>query len=150
MPDSSRFTQGGAKVRRICQSTIVGGACIELHHSDRILRTAWIEKEDFKIGIKKKKHWVDFYHYWMDVYTHFQHTFMFKQFEKLYFHPMTPLSLWCFWETQPWSESGKKSAQIKHCLQAKTIMCVNFVMRYNRRWTFFTGRSVKMNYGLIF
>ncbi len=40
-------------------------------------RTAWFEKRDFKIGIKKK-HWVDFYHYRMDVYTHFQHTIMFK------------------------------------------------------------------------
>ncbi len=31
---------GGSKVRRSCQSTIVGGACTELHHSDRNLRTA--------------------------------------------------------------------------------------------------------------
>ncbi len=42
------------KVRRACQSTIVGAVCTELHHSDRNLRTAWFEKEDFKIGIKKK------------------------------------------------------------------------------------------------
>ncbi len=35
--DSSQLTQGGSKVRRSCQSTIVG--------------TAWFEKEDFKIGI---------------------------------------------------------------------------------------------------
>ncbi len=147
MPDSSRFTQGGAKVRRICQSTIVGGACIELHHSDRNLRTAWIEKEDFKIGIKKKKLFIIIG--WM--FTHTSNTHLCSNNLKSYFfHPMTPFSLWCFWETQPWSESGKKSAQIKHCLQAKTIMCVNFVMRYNRRWTFFTGRSVRMNYGLIF
>ncbi len=79
---SSQLTQGGgSKVRRPCQSTIVGGVCTELRHSDRNLRTAWFEKEDFKIGIKKK-HWVDFYHYRMDVYTHFQHTFMFKQHVK--------------------------------------------------------------------
>ncbi len=45
-------------------------------------------REDFKI-----KHWVDFYHYRMDVYTHFQHTFMFKQFVKWILHPMTPLRL---------------------------------------------------------
>ncbi len=34
---------------------------------------------------------MDFYHYRMDVYTHFQHTFMFKQLVKLILHPMTPL-----------------------------------------------------------
>ncbi len=83
--DSSQLTQGGSKVRRSCQSTIVGAACAELRHSDRNLRTAWFEKGDFKI------HWVDFYHYRMDVYTHFQHTFMFKQLEKWILHPMTPL-----------------------------------------------------------
>ncbi len=81
MADSSKLTQGGSKVRRSCQSTIVGGACAELRHSDRNLRTAWFEKGGFKIGIKKKNT-VDFYHYRMDVYTHFQHTFMFKQLEK--------------------------------------------------------------------
>ncbi len=83
--NSSQLTQGGSKVRRPCQSTIVG-------HSDRNLRTAWFEKGDFKIGIKKK-HWVDLYHYRMDVYTHLQHTFMFKQLVKWILHLMTPLKL---------------------------------------------------------
>ncbi len=70
MADSSQLTQGGSKVRWPCQSTIVGVACAELRHSDRNLRTAWFKKEDFKIGIKKeKKHWVDFNHYRMDVYS---------------------------------------------------------------------------------
>ncbi len=77
MADSSRLIQGGSKVRRSCQSTIVGGACAELRIS---------EQPDLRKGILnrdlKKKHWVDFYHYRMDVYTHFQHTFMFKQLEK--------------------------------------------------------------------
>ncbi len=50
----TQFTQGGSKVRRSCQSTIVGGACADLHHSDRTLGTAWFEKGDFKTGIKKK------------------------------------------------------------------------------------------------
>ncbi len=40
MADSSQLTQGGFKVRRSCQSTIVGAACTELRHSDRNLRTA--------------------------------------------------------------------------------------------------------------
>ncbi len=40
------------------QSTIVGGACTELHHSDRNLRTAWFEKGDYKTGIKKKTGWI--------------------------------------------------------------------------------------------
>ncbi len=56
----TQFTQGRSKVRRSCQSTIVGGACTELHHSERNFRTAWLEKGDFKIGILKK-HWVDIY-----------------------------------------------------------------------------------------
>ncbi len=90
MADRWLHTQGGSKVRRSCQSTIVGAVCTEPRHSDRTLRTAWFEKGDFKIGIKKK-HWVDLYHYRMDVYTHFQHTFMFKQLEKWTLHPMTPL-----------------------------------------------------------
>ncbi len=87
MADSSQLTQGGgSKLRQSCQSTIVGGACTELRHSDRNLRTAWFEKGDLK------NHWVDFYHYRMDVYTHFQHTFMFKQHVKWILHPMTPLN----------------------------------------------------------
>ncbi len=68
MVDSSQLTQGGSKVRRPCQSTIVGLACAELRHSDRNLRTAWFEKGGFKIGILKN-HWVDFYNYRADVYT---------------------------------------------------------------------------------
>ncbi len=35
-----QLTQGGSKVRRPCQSTIVGGAYTELCHFDRALRTA--------------------------------------------------------------------------------------------------------------
>ncbi len=38
-----------------------------------------------------------------------------------------------------WSESGEKSAQIKHCLQVKTVlnnMWLDFDVRDNRRWTF--------------
>ncbi len=53
MTDSSQLTQGRCKVRRSCQSTVVGGVCTELRHSDRNLRTAWFKKGDFKIGIKK-------------------------------------------------------------------------------------------------
>ncbi len=45
MADSSQLTQGGSKVRRSCQSNIVGAACAELRHSDRNLR---FEKGDLK------------------------------------------------------------------------------------------------------
>ncbi len=65
------FSQGGSKVRRSCQSTIVGAVCTELRHSDRTLRTAWFENGDLK-----KKHWVDFYHYRMDVYTFPTHIYV--------------------------------------------------------------------------
>ncbi len=75
MAESSQLTQGGSKVRWPCQSTIVGAVCSELHHSDRNLRTARFEKGDFKIRIKKKQ-WVDFYHYRVDMYAHYQHTFV--------------------------------------------------------------------------
>ncbi len=87
MADSSQLTQCGSKVRQPCQSTIVGGACAEPHYSDRNPRTAWFEKGVLKQGIKKK-HWVYLYRYKMDVYTHFQHTFMFKQLEKWILHPI--------------------------------------------------------------
>ncbi len=43
------------------------------------------EQPDLRKGILKrdfKKNTVDFYHYRMDVYTHFQHIFMFKQLVK--------------------------------------------------------------------
>ncbi len=83
MADEWQLTQGRSKVRRSCQSTIVGVACAELRHSDRALRKAWFEKGDFK-----KKHWVDFYNYRMDVYKHFQHTFMFKLLEKVIRWPL--------------------------------------------------------------
>ncbi len=74
-----QLTQGGSEVWWPCQSTIVGAACTEIYNSDRNFRTAWFEKGDFKIGIKKEKHWLHLYHYSLDVYTNFKHTFMLKQ-----------------------------------------------------------------------
>ncbi len=44
----SAHSGGGAKVRRSCQSTLVGGACTEQRHTDRTLRTAWFQKRDLK------------------------------------------------------------------------------------------------------
>ncbi len=80
MADSTKLTQGGSKVRRSCQSTIVGG---RVQNYVILIGT---EQPDLRKGILKqgfkKKHCVDFYHYRMDVYTHFQHTFMFKQLVK--------------------------------------------------------------------
>ncbi len=86
MMDWWHLTQGGSKVRRPCQSTIVGVACAELRHSNRNLRTAWFEKGDFKMGIKKNEGIIIG---WMC--TRFQHTFMFNQLLKRILHPMTPL-----------------------------------------------------------
>ncbi len=66
----SLLTQCESKVRRPCQSIIVGGACSELHHSDRNLRTVWFERGDFKIGNKKKNTWwVFIYIGWMWTHT---------------------------------------------------------------------------------
>ncbi len=67
----TQLTQGGSKVRRSCQSTIVGAVCAELRHSDRNLRTAWFDKGDFKTGIKKKKNtgWIFIIIWWMCTHT---------------------------------------------------------------------------------
>ncbi len=62
----TQFTQGGSKVRRSCQSTIVGGACADLHHSDKTLGTAWFEKGDLK---KKNTGWIFIIIGWMCTYT---------------------------------------------------------------------------------
>ncbi len=43
---------GGPTVRRSYQSTIVGGACAKLRHSDRALRTAYLRKRVLKQGFK--------------------------------------------------------------------------------------------------
>ncbi len=86
MADSSQFTQGGSKVRRSCQSTIVGGACTELRHSDRNLRTVWFEKED----LKKNTGWIFIIVGWMR--THTSNTHLCSN-NKWILHPMTPLML---------------------------------------------------------
>ncbi len=52
-----------------------------------------------------------------------------------------------------WSESGEKSAQIKHCLQAKTSLTkhmAGFWFERQQEMHFFTGGSVIMDFGLIF
>ncbi len=82
MVDSSQLTQGGSKVRRPCQSTIGEGPVQNYVILTGISEQPDLRKRILKYRDKKKKHWVDFYHYRMDVYTHFQHTFMFKQLEK--------------------------------------------------------------------
>ncbi len=45
------------------------------------------------ILVDKKKHRVDFYHYRVVVYTHCQHTFMFKQHVKVHFTSDDPFKL---------------------------------------------------------
>ncbi len=80
-----RLTQGGSKVRRHCQSQIVGGAFIRVtSNRQEAERTAWFEKSRYYFKGLNKNHWVDFYDYRVNVYTHFQHTFyMFKQHVKV-------------------------------------------------------------------
>ncbi len=118
MADSSQLTQGGSKVRRSSQSTLVGGACTELRHSDGNLRTAWFEKGDLK---KKKKHWVDFYNYRMDVYTHFQHTFMFKQHVKWILHLMTPLTLYIILKRHLFNLTEKCTFHMSHVKHFRSV-----------------------------
>ncbi len=52
-----------------------------------------------------------------------------------------------------WSESGEKSAQIKHRLQAKTALnkyVAGFCCERQQEMDFFTGGSIIMDYGLVF
>ncbi len=51
-----------------------------------------------------------------------------------------------------WSESGEKSAQIKHRLQAKTALnkyVAGFWCEIQQEMHFFTGGSIIMDYGLV-
>ncbi len=83
MADSSQLTQGGSKVGRSCQSTIVGAVCVELRQSDRNLRTAWFEKRDSKNPLSG--FWIIG---WMCTRT--SNTYLFKQ---LRLNDMTPLKI---------------------------------------------------------
>ncbi len=52
-----------------------------------------------------------------------------------------------------WSESGEKSAQIKHPLQSKTALnkyVAGFLCERRQEMDIFTGGSIIMNYGLLF
>ncbi len=64
-----------------CQSTIVGGASVRVMSHGQ---TARIEKGIKVLVDKKKKHWVDFYHYRGVMYKHCQHTYQFKQLLKVH------------------------------------------------------------------
>ncbi len=66
-------------LKHYCQSTIVGGASICVTSHGQMARF----EKGVKILVDKKKHWVDFYHYRVVVYTHCQHTFKFKQLVKV-------------------------------------------------------------------
>ncbi len=127
MADSSQLTQGGSKVRQSCQSTIVGGACAEL-----LILTGISEQPDLRKGILGilKNHWVDFYHYRTDVYTHFKHTFMFKQHLKWFLHPMTPLNC-----VKAWYFSSK----LWDFLSLKTLAS----------WEQFLQRQAQLTFSLI-
>ncbi len=88
---------GGASVNQ----TIVGGASV----NQTIVGGASVTRTDGSIWVKilvdkKTKNWVDFYHYIVVVYTHCQHTFMFKQLVKVHVALYDPFNI------------GKKQQQI--------------------------------------
>ncbi len=68
MVDWWQFAQGGSKVGSWERSV-----------QNYVILTGISEQPDFKIGDLKKKYWGIFYHCRMDLYTHFQHTFMLKK-----------------------------------------------------------------------
>ncbi len=92
MEDREQLTQGGAVVKHRCQSTIVGGAwvCVTSHSQESENCLIW-ESDHYYWGFKLK-HCVDFYHYRVVVYTHCQHTFMFKHHVKVNFASDNPFN----------------------------------------------------------
>ncbi len=101
MADWWQLTQGGSEVRHqssLCwnttvNQTIVGGAWIRVtsHWQASDIGSIWERGKDFS-RFKKKKHWVDFYHYRVVVYTHCQHTFQFKQRVKVHVASYDPFN----------------------------------------------------------
>ncbi len=94
MADCWQLTQGGSVLTRPCQSTIVGVglACVTYLWPESENGLIWESANDLG-GFKKKKHWVDFCHYRVVVYTHVQHTFMFKHHVKVNFDFDLPFKL---------------------------------------------------------
>ncbi len=67
MVDWWQLTQGGSKVKQSWEEPV----CVTSSEIDSIWERGLMR------FTKKKKHWVDSYHYRVLVYTHFQHTFQF-------------------------------------------------------------------------
>ncbi len=66
MADSSQFTQGGSKLRRL-----VNQLSLERSVQNYVILTGISEQPDLRKGFKiriNKKHWVDFYYYRMCVH----------------------------------------------------------------------------------
>ncbi len=68
-------------LKRCCQSYYCGRG---LQPCDVTQTDDSIEKGGKGFSRVKIKHWVDFYHYRVVVYTHCQHTFQFKQHVKVH------------------------------------------------------------------
>ncbi len=58
-------------------------ASVTSHRQASEIGSIWERGKDLT-RLKNKKHWVDFYHYRVVVYTHWQHTFQFKQLVKVH------------------------------------------------------------------
>ncbi len=67
-------------------STVMGGACVKWRQFAQNL--LW--ESAYDLWGFKKKHWVDFYHYRVVVYTHCQDTFQFKHHVKVHFESNVP------------------------------------------------------------
>ncbi len=79
MEDWWQLTQGGSVLKPKTDATVNQQSWEGPVQNYDILPRIW-ERLDMRkgfgfIGIKKKKHWVEFYHYTVDVYTHCQDTF---------------------------------------------------------------------------
>ncbi len=121
-------------LKLFCQSTTMGGASV---HVTSHRQTARFEKGVKILVDKKKIPLVYLYHYSVVVYTHCQHTFKFKQLEKVHVVHMTPLNknpdLVCWsptvYTTATWdtigaaihSDSLRKSTQVHHFEKSRSI-----------------------------
>ncbi len=112
-----QLTQGGSEISAVCAETL-----LSINNHGRGLRpcdATWTDSsiwERVKILVdKKKKHWLDFYHYRVVVYTHCQHTFQFKQLVKVHValhdsmsgakitvHTFSALILYCAFFSKTW------------------------------------------------
>ncbi len=121
-----------------CQSNYRGrGHCpCDVTRTDSSI---WERDKDFS----RKKHWVDFYHYRVVVYTHCQHTFQLKQLVKVHvalYDPFKKPFNQLFWSM---SKIGKMKCPKQHTVHrnATPINWMCGALLPDWKWSFFWGNA---------